>query len=303
MAGEDWYDPFDRSKSTKVPSLGNFAKPPVGQLFGGSRPATSTGVYVSPMAPAYRAPVDVSTVRDSRPYVPSAPSTAGAIGGTDIETRRATNVAGRPQMGLTAEQEAANILSQLDKLNFGSSRGSGGGLTSQQQAAMRAIQTLQGRLSAPSETDLLQSRIADIYKQAEDRIRAAGGELTSTLSTPTPTRTVTQVAPVGTTAMSDYLNAIGASGADVAAQQALSNSILSSIAGNAQQYSQGLTEAQDLVRQALAGAVPANQLAGISQASLNRAALESRLAAQRAKERQDVQDQILELALKYGVNI
>lgn len=260
-----WYDPFDRD--------------------------SGTGVYVSPMARQTPAP-----------RLPRTPATPSVPSGPDIETRRAMNVAGRPQMGLTAEQEAANILGKLDKLNFGP-KPSGDGLTSQQQAAMRAIQTLQGRLGAPSETDVLQSRIADIYKQAEDRIRAAGGELTSALSTPTPARTVTQVAPVGTTAMSDYLTAIGASGADVAAQQALSNSILSSIAGSAQQYSQGLTEAQDLVRQALAGAVPANQLAGISQASLNRAALESRLAAQRAKERQDVQDQILELALKYGVNI
>lgn len=261
-----WYDPFDRG--------------------------SGTGVYVSPMARQTPAP-----------RLPRTPATPAIPSGPDIETRRATNVAGVPQMGLTAEQEAANILSQLDKLNFGPKPSGGGGLTSQQQAAMRAIQTLQGRLTAPSETDALQGRIADIYKQAEDRIRAAGGELSASLSTPTATRPITQVAPVGTTAMSDYLTAIGASGADVAAQQALSNSILSSIAGSAQQYSQGLTEAQDVVRQALAGAVPANQLAGISQASLNRAALESRLAAQRAKERQDVQDQILELALKYGVNI
>lgn len=265
-----WYDPFDRG--------------------------SGTGVYVSPMARQTPAP-----------RLPRTPATPAIPSGPDIETRRAMNLAGRPQMGrsqmgLTAEEEAANILSKLDKLNFGP-KPSGGGLTSQQQAAMRAIQTLQGRLTAPSETDALQGRIADIYKQAEDRIRAAGGELSASLSTPTATRPITQVAPVGTTAMSDYLTAIGASGADVAAQQALSNSTLSSIAGSAQQYSRGLTEAQDVVRQALAGAVPANQLAGISQASLNRAALESRLAAQRAKERKDVQDQILELSLKYGVNI
>lgn len=260
-----WYDPFDRD--------------------------SGTGVYVSPMARQTPAP-----------RLPRTPATPSAPSGPDIETRRATNIGSIPQMGTTAEEEATSILRALDGLNFGAPRG-GGGLSSQQQAAMRAIQTLQGRLTAPSETDALQGRIADIYKQAEDRIRAAGGELGATLSTPTPARTVTQVAPVGTTAMSDYLTAIGASGADVAAQQALSNSILSSIAGSAQQYSQGLTEAQDLVRQALAGAVPANQLAGISQASLNRAALESRLAAQRAQERQAVQDQILELALKYGVNI
>jgi hypothetical protein len=207
-------------------------------------------------------------------------------------------------MGLTAEQEAANILRTLDGgLNFGTSGGGGGGMSRQQQAAMRAIQTLQGRLTAPSETDALQARLADIYKQAEDRIRAAGTELGGALSTPTVARTVTPATPVGSVAMSDYLNAIGASGADVSAQQALSNAIIGNIAGNAQQYATGLNEANETVRRALAAAVPANQLAGISQASLNRAALESRLAAQRAQERQAVQDQILELALKYGVNI
>jgi hypothetical protein len=205
-------------------------------------------------------------------------------------------------MGLTAEQEAASYLRTLDGgLNFGTS--GGGGMSRQQQAAMRAIQTLQGRLTAPSETDALQARLADIYKQAEDRIRAAGMELGGALSTPTVARTVTPMTPVGSVAMSDYLNAIGASGADVSAQQALSNAIIGNIAGNAQQYATGLNEANETVRRALAGAVPANQLAGISQASLNRAALESRLAAQRAQERQAVQDQILELALKYGVNI
>lgn len=302
---EDWYDPFGTQQSTTVPSLGNFARQPAGRFFTGTRPASATGVYVSPMSQPYRAPAYDGVVRDSRPYVPATPTTpaGGGDAGMDIETRRALNVGGRPQMGLTPEQEAANILRTLDGLNFGTSGGGGGGMSRQQQAAMRAIQTLQGRLTAPSETDALQARLADIYKQAEDRIRAAGTELGGALSTPTVARTVTPATPVGSVAMSDYLNAIGASGADVSAQQALSNAIIGNIAGNAQQYATGLNEANETVRRALAAAVPANQLAGISQASLNRAALESRLAAQRAQERQAVQDQILELALKYGVNI
>jgi hypothetical protein len=303
---EDWYDPFSTQQSATVPSLGNFTRQPAGRFFTGTRPASATGVYVSPMAQAYRAPEYDGVVRDSRPYVPATPTTPAGAGdaGMDIETRRALNVGGRPQMGLTAEQEAANILRTLDGgLNFGTSGGGGGGMSRQQQAAMRAIQTLQGRLTAPSETDALQARLADIYKQAEDRIRAAGTELGGALSTPTVARTVTPATPVGSVAMSDYLNAIGASGADVSAQQALSNAIIGNIAGNAQQYATGLNEANETVRRALAAAVPANQLAGISQASLNRAAFESRLAAQRAQERQAVQDQILELALKYGVNI
>ena len=294
---DDWYDPYNTKPSGGISRTSRFYQKPAGRLFTPNKPAT--GVYVSPMAPSYKAPP--APVYDSRPTSPSGATSGATGGGMDIETRRALNVGGLPQMGLSAEQEANKILDALDAIGNLGSKPSGGGLTSQQQAAMRAIQTLQGRLTAPSETDALQARLADIYKQAEDRIRAAGAELTGSLSTPTVARTVTQMAPVGSVAMSDYLNAIGASGADVSAQQALSNAIMGNIAGNAQQYATGLTQANEAVRQALAGAVPANQLAGISQASLNRAALESRLAAQRAKERQDIQDQILELALKYGV--
>jgi hypothetical protein len=301
---DEWYDPFNTKPNSVVSSLGNFARQPAGPLFAGTRPATSTGVYVSPMTQPYKAtPAPPAPAYDSRATMATGtarPTGGTPVGGTDIETRRATNVAGRPQMGISAEEEASNILGLLDGLNFPTTpRGSG--LTSQQEAAMRAIQTLQGRLTAPSETDALQARLADIYKQAEDRIRAAGAELGGTLSTPTVARQTSAMTPVGNVAMSDYLSAIGASGADVSAQQALSNAILGNIAGNAQQYSTGLTQANDVVRQALAGAVPANQLAGISQASLNRAALEARLAAQQSKDRQAIQDQILELALKYGV--
>lgn len=301
---DDWYDPFN-TKPSGLSTTSSFYKKPVGQIFTSSKPAT--GVYVSPIAQPYKAtPAPSAPAYDSRATGSVRP--AGATGstpvsGTDIETRRATNVTGVPQTGLSAEEEANKILSALDGLNFPTTTSGGGGLTSQQQAAMRAIQTLQGRLTAPSETDALQARLADIYKQAEDRIRAAGAELGGTLSTPTVARQTSAMTPVGNVAMSDYLNAIGASGADVSAQQALSNAILSNIAGNAQQYSTGLTQANDVVRQALAGAVPANQLAGISQASLNRAALEARLASQQSKDRQAIQDQILQLALKYGVNV
>lgn len=305
---DDWYDPYNNKPSGGVSPTSSFYRKPVGQLFAPSKPAT--GVYVSSMAKPYKAPVDVSDVRDSRPYIPATPSTPStpsvpSAGGMDIETRRAGNLAGLNSYDISPEEEANRILDALDGLNFPTTTipttTSSGGLTSQQQAALRAIQTLQGRLTAPSETDALQARLADIYKQAEDRIRAAGTELSGSLSTPTVARTVTPMTPVGSVAMSDYLNAIGASGADVSAQQALSNAIIGNIAGNAQQYATGLTEANQAVRQALAGAVPANQLAGISQASLNRAALEARLASQQAKDRQAIQDQILELAIKYGV--
>lgn len=278
-----WYDPFEQGSSTKPKPVNT------GSLFAPNKNKPSTGVYVSTV---------------SQPY--SGPKPASVSVGLSPEERRAQNIGALPQMtSLSPEAEANRILGALDALSgLGTpTPKAGDGLTSQQRMAMQAIKTLQGRLGAPSETDALQARLADIYKQAEDRIRAAGAELSGSLSTPTATRTVAPATPVGSVAMSDYLNALGASGADVSAQQALSNAILNSIAGNAQQYAGGLTQANEAVRQALAGAVPANQLAGISQASLNRAALESRLASQRSQERQAIQDQILELALKYGVNL
>ena len=219
----------------------------------------------------------------------------------DIETRRAQNVAGRPDMGLSPEQEAANILRLYDEQTKPSP--SGGGGSSERDIALQAIQTLRNRMNAPSQTDVLRTQLADIYKQAEDRIKAAGAELGSQLSTPLQVPEYSQAMNVAPAAMANYLSAIGASGADVSAQQGLSNALLQQIAGSAQQYAQGLTQADELVRRAMAGAVPANQLAGISQASLNRAALESRLAAQQTQERQSIEDQILQLALKYGIGL
>lgn len=218
----------------------------------------------------------------------------------DIEERRALNVAGRPDMGLSPEREAANVLRLYDEQTTPSP--SGGGL-SQRDIALQAIQTLRNRMNAPSQTDVLRTQLADIYKQAEDRIKAAGAELGTQLSTPLQVPEYSQAMNVAPAAMANYLSAIGASGADVSAQQGLSNALLQQIAGSAQQYAQGLTQADELVRRAMAGAVPANQLAGISQASLNRAALESRLAAQQTQERQSIEDQILQLALKYGIGL
>lgn len=242
---------------------------------------------------------------NTRPRVAAPKKTGVYTSPIGIEERRAamgTTPVNKPR-ALTPQQEADNWLAAYDayaQQNRPMAGGGGGG--GQQAAALQAIATLKNRLNAPSETDALQARLADIYGQAEQRIRQAGAELGASLSTPTPAPQYSQALSVAPTAMSNYLSAIGASGADVSAQQNLSNALLQQIAGNAQQFGAGLGQANESVRQALAGAVPANQLAGISQASLNRAAYEAQLAAQRAKERQAIQDQILEMALKYGVS-
>lgn len=229
----------------------------------------------------------------------------------DIETRRGLNIAGTPipagatspmQVGKTPQQTADEVLSALDGLNFPSTKPSGGG-SGVNPVALQAIATLRQRLDQPSETDALQARLAEIYKQAEDRINTAGADMSSRLSTPMPQTQFAPAMQVAPVAMANYLQSIGASGADVTAQQNLSNALLSQIASNAQQYGQGISQANDVVRNAIASAVPANQLAGISQASLNRAAYEAQLASQKSNERKTIQDQILELALKYGIQL
>lgn len=243
----------------------------------------NTGVYLSPAT----SPINTG---------------AATYGGTPRESGDAPRLV-RPAPP-TAADVAAEFLSSIPSRPSlgGGSRGSNDDAL-KKAIAEQGIATLRQQLDQPSRYDALQTRLEEIYKQAEDRINAAGTSLSSSLSTPMTQQQFAPAMQVAPVAMSNYLQSIGASGADVTAQQTLSNALLGQVAGNAQQYGQGITQANDLFRQALANSVPANQLAGISNASLNRAAYEARLAKQKSDERKTIQDQILELALKYGIKL
>ena len=306
-----------------VPKSSPYFKTPSGQLVAGG-----TGVYTSPMSGGMDDEIDLTPYsttgtplgKVTRPVEPRLPQYGTGRGGVRNTGATAPTPAGGGfnQAGIALTpyalngvpitptrnpiEQAYDFLAALDSAPKPSG-GTGGGLTDQQRTALQAIATLRGQLNAPSRYDALGAQLADIYGQAEERIRQAGSELGSALSAPVAQRQFTPAMTVAPAAMTNYLAAIGASGADVAAQQQLSNALLQQIASGAEQYGQGVTQANEIVRQAMAGAVPANQLAGISQASLNRAALEAQMAAAKAQERKALEDQILELALKYGVGL
>lgn len=182
--------------------------------------------------------------------------------------------------------------------------GGGDGGASKRAAAEQYIKTLRGRMAGPSQYAGLNEQLGTIYGEAEKRIREAGAGLGTYLSTPTGyIPQVSQPMATPSVAMSNYLNAIGASGQDVSAQRALTDAAMAQIAANQAGYSGALTQSSQDIRNALAGAVPANVTAGISQAALNRAALEAALAQASFRDRQATEDQILQLALQYGVRV
>lgn len=182
--------------------------------------------------------------------------------------------------------------------------GGGGGGGSRTAAAQQYINTLRGRMAGPSRYAGLSEQLGTIYGDAEKRIREAGAGLGTYLSTPTGyTPQISQPMAAPSVAMSNYLNAIGASGQDVSAQRALTDAAMAQIAANRAGYSGALTQSSQDIRNALAGSVPANVTAGITQAALNRAALEAALAQASFRDRQATEDQILQLALQYGIRV
>lgn len=223
------------------------------------------------------------------------------VGG--IEERRGTSGTYTSRMTRPRDPvaEANKILAGLDGLGGLPSTPAGG--TGVNSIALQAIQTLKNRLAGPSAYDTLGEQVAKAYSDAEARIRQAGSDLGARLSTPMATPTFNPAISAPTTAMSNYLSAIGASGADVSAQQALTNAALQQIAQNAQQYATGLGGVNQAYNQTIAAGIPANTLQGITEANLRRAAIEAQLAQAKANERSQVEDQILQYALKYGVKL
>lgn len=228
----------------------------------------------------------------------------GPMGGqTNVPTSAPTNTSTSTSMS-DAElvDKAFNaIVGALTPPPLTDTSGGGG---SKRAAAQQYIKTLQGRMAGPSQYAGLNEQLGTIYADAEKRIREAGSGLGTYLSTPTGyTPQVSQPMATPSVAMSNYLNAIGASGQDMSAQRALTDAAMAQMAANQAGYSGALTQSSQDIRNALASAVPANVTAGISQAALNRAALEAALAQASFKDRQNTQDQILQLALQYGIKV
>ena len=206
----------------------------------------------------------------------------------------------------TAEEEdkMANDVAQaiIDGLKDPTITGGQG--NSKRANAQQYINSLRARMAGPSQYAGLNDQLSTIYADAEKRIREAGSGLGTYLSTPTGyTPQMSQAMATPSAAMSNYLNAIGASGQDVSAQRALTDAALQQIAASSAGFSGALTQSSQDIRNALAGAVPANVSAGLTQAALNRAALEAALAQATFRDRQSTEDQILQLALQYGIRI
>lgn len=201
---------------------------------------------------------------------------------------------------VSAQDEANYWIEYLTGLNAPTTPPSGG-VGGRSRAATQAIQTLRGRMGQPSIYDTLGTQLSTITGEAEEKIRQAGREAAQYYSQPVATPTTGAAMTTPAAAMANYLGAIGAGGSELAANQQIANAILQSIAGSTQQYSQGLADIERANRAMLAGMVPANVTAGLTNVASAQAAQRIALEQAKAKERADLENQILQLMLEYGV--
>jgi hypothetical protein len=256
---------------------------------------TTGGTSASDIAKMYRQRIPTTT----RPGVYTSPVSSGL--GFPGGTAGATGYSYADIKPNVSAQDEANYwieyLSGLNKPTAPATTGGGG----QNRAALQAIQTLRGRMGQPSVYDTLGTQLSTITGEAEEKIRQAGREAAQYYAQPiaTPTTGAAMTTPLA--AMADYLGAIGAGGSELSANQQIANSILQSIAGSTQQYSQGLADIERANRAMLAGMVPANVTAGLTNVAAAQAAQRIALEQAKAKEQADLENQILQLMLEYGV--
>jgi len=102
------------------------------------------------------------------------------------------------------------------------------------------------------------------------------------------------------TALSTYLNNIGASTSSVDAGRQLLQGMIDAQTASAGQYAAGNQQGFDLQRQAAQAALTGNQQYAQSQLALARQAQEMAIAQAKEKERKAIEDQILEYVLRGG---
>jgi hypothetical protein len=199
----------------------------------------------------------------------------------------------------TVANEAANKLESI--MNPPTTGGGGGG-----NPYTDAIKILQQRLSGGgygTSFDNLSAMLGTTATGAGQRIDDATASALAGLRSSDPMAAYQfNAAPtqIPQTALSTYLNNIGASTSSVDAGRQLLQGMIDAQTASAGQYAAGNQQGFDLQRQAAQAALTGNQQYAQSQLALARQAQEMAIAQAKERERKAIEDQILEYVLRGG---
>lgn len=301
MSTRDYFPPFGTGTNPPIQTnSNNFFKvggtrTPVGSMFQG------TGVS-APRFPR-------GGTADSMARVTTPVATRGA--NTPTSSNFFTNPDGTQgyfglntwqQMGwddpTTAANEAANAIESIMNLPTTSGRGS--------NPYTDAIKILQQRLSGGgygTSFDNLSAMLGTTATGAGQRIDEATASALAGLRSSDPMAAYQfNAAPtqIPQTALSTYLNNIGASTSSMDTGRQLLQGMIDAQTASAGQYAAGNQQGFDLQRQAAQAALTGNQQYAQSQLALARQAQEMAIAQAKERERKTIEDQILEYVLKGG---
>lgn len=169
-----------------------------------------------------------------------------------------------------------------------------------------AIKILRDRLASGSygaSYDRLSSLLGDYSGAASGRIDDATAKAIQSLRSVDPMASYQySAAPtqIPQSAMSTYLNSIGAGTSSVDAGRQLLQGMIDAQTSQASQYATGAQQAFDLQRQAAQQALTGNQQYAQAQLAAYRQAQEMAIAQAKEAERKAIEDQILQYVLKGG---